>query len=356
MFSYRLSHSIHLGALALSAALFLRPAAVQGGEVPLKLVQTIPLPGVKKGFDHFATDATGDRIFSCVEWHNSVEVFNSKTGEKIHSIGGLERPHSIYYRGDLDRLYIVDGTEEMGAVRIFNGKTYEPIKTVELLPDADWLAFDPKTNVLYVTQGGDEIKHDYSIITAIDTTAGEKVGDIKVNGSVIEDIAVEKDSLRMYLGNKTINGIDVIDREKREVIAHWPMTMGKDVAPLALDESNHRLFAACRAGSKGGNIVVFDTATGKELTALPINEGCDDLLWDPASKRLYATCAGTPQTNGSIDIYYQADPDHYTLIGNVATGLKARNGLLVRAANRYYVGVPQHETTEAKILVFELTN
>jgi WD40 repeat protein len=53
--------------------------------------------------------------------------------------------------------------------------------------------------------------------------------------------------------------------------------------------------------SRSGDISVFDTGTGKELSSLPIGKGVDDLAFDSASKRLYAPCG----SDGLIYIYEQ---------------------------------------------------
>jgi DNA-binding beta-propeller fold protein YncE len=335
--------------IVLTVVLVFSLATLNAQGPPLKLIQTTPMPGVKKGFDHLAADPTGNRLFVCAEWNNSVEVFDIQTGKSIHRIGGLDRPHSIHYREDLNRLYVVDGTEEMGAVRIFDGKSYALLKSVALSPDADWIAFDPATKYLYVTQGGDVLKHSYSLISVIDTTEGAKLGDIKVEGDVIEDLALETSSSKMYLGNKTRNEVNVIDRKTREVVASWPLKLGSAIAPVALDEKNHRLFIGCRSGQ----IVVFDTTTGKELQALPINGGVDDLTYDPDTKRLYANCGGPKQGgNGSLDVYQQVDADNYRSLGSLTTGPAARNGILVTGASRYFVAVPEHDNSEAALLVY----
>jgi hypothetical protein len=97
--------------------------------------------------------------------------------------------------------------------------------------------------------------------------------------------------------------------------------------------------------------VVFDTDTGKELEALPINQGIDDLAFDPKSQRLYAAC---PNGNGSVDVYKETDPDHYQSLGQTPTGPGARTGELVTKLQRYFVAVPQHESTNATILEFKV--
>ncbi|HEY4780169.1 MAG TPA: hypothetical protein VIH54_00025, partial [Chthoniobacterales bacterium] len=103
-----------------------------------------------------------------------------------------------------------------------------------------------------------------------------------------------------------------------------------------------RLFSGCRSGS----IAVLDTATGKQLQALPISKGVDDLIYDPLKKRIYAACDGT------VDVYEQVDPDHYTLLGKIPTGPIAKTALLVPQMGRLFVAVPQHGETNAAVLVF----
>ena len=337
--------------VAVIASTLIGVGVVCAQEPPLKLLHSTSLQGVKKGFDHLAADPDGNRLFVCIEWNNSVGVFDLNTGKQIHTITGLARPHSIQYRKDINKLYIVDGTEEMGAVRIFDGASYKPLKTVNLFPDADWIAFDPTTKYLYVTQGGDVLKHSYSVITIVDTTAGSKVGDIQVDGEVIEDIALEASGTKMYLGNKTKNQVDVIDVKTRRVVQSWPLKLGNAIAPVALDEANHRLFVGCRSGQ----IVVLDTTTGKEIEGLPINAGVDDLGFDPTTKRLYANCAGPKGGGtGSIDIYEQVGADTYKSLGSAPTGPAARNGMLVPEVNKYYVAVPPHDAADATVQVYEV--
>ena len=116
---------------------------------------------------------------------------------------------------------------------------------------------------------------------------------------------------------------------------------------MALDEANHRLFVACRSGQ----IVVFDTASGKELQALPIGEGVDDLVFDAASKRLYAATGGG---TGSIAVYRQRDADHYESLGSVPSGALGRTGRLVPQLKRYFVAVPAGATEAAKVLVYQV--
>jgi len=138
--------------------------------------------------------------------------------------------------------------------------------------------------------------------------------------------------------------VDVVDRNTRAIVASWPVTKCKTNVALALDETNHRLFIACRTAS----MVVMDSQSGKEITALPITKGVDDAVYDPASKRIYAA------SDGNVDVYQQSGPDEYKLLARVPTGPMARTARLVPELKRYFVAVPQHGTDPARILVFDV--
>jgi len=311
--------------------------------VPLKLVQTYKLaPDVKGNFDHFAIDLAGNRLFATPEAYKAVLVLDIKTGNVIHKITGIEKPHAILYREDLKRLYVTDG--EAGDVKIVDGVSYAVLSSIKLLEDADSIGYDPVTKYLYIDNGGGDVHQTYSMLSVVDTTAGKKVADIKIDGDTLEAMAMEKSGSKIYVNNKAKSQVDVIDREKRTLIASWPITKAKTNVAMAYDEASHRLFIACRSGG----IVVLDTQTGKEITVLPITKGVDDLVFDAAKKRLYASC------DGDASVYQQNDPDNYKLLAKVLTGPLGRTALLVPQLNRYFLAVPQNGTNNAKVLVFEV--
>jgi DNA-binding beta-propeller fold protein YncE len=328
----------------LVAVLLLFGIPVKGQDAsPLKLAQTLTLSSdIKGNFDHFGVDLKGNRLFATPEGYKAVLVFDLKTGKPIHTITGIGKPHAILYREDLNRIYVTDG--DAGDLKIFDGKNYALLSSVKLLEDADSIGYDPKTNYLYIDNGGGDVHQTYSMLSIVDTTAGKKLTDIKIDGDTLEAMSLESSSPKLYVNNKAKNQVDVVDRDKHAIVASWPVTKCKTNVAMAFDESDHRLFIACRTGQ----IAVLDTQSGKETTALPITKGVDDITYDPASKRLYAAC------DGNVDVYQQSGPDQYKRLAQVPTGPLARTARLVPELNRYFVAVPQHGTDPAKILVFDV--
>jgi DNA-binding beta-propeller fold protein YncE len=215
---------------------------------------------------------------------------------------------------------------------------------VKLLVDADSIGYDPSTHYLYIDNGGGDAHQSYSMLSVVDTTTGKKLADIRIDGDTLEAMALEQSTPKLYVNNKAKNQVEVVDRNTRAVTASWPVTLGKTNVAMALDEASHRLYIACRSGQ----IVVFDTLTGKEQQSLPIAKGVDDLVYDSASKRLYAAC------DGVIDVYEVVDSDHYQSLGEVTSGPQAKTARLVPELHRYYVALPKQGTDNAKILIYEI--
>ena len=316
---------------------------------PMTLIQTMEMPDVPTWpfTDHLAVDLKGHRLFVTPQGHKSVQVFDLKTGEFLHEIVGMGVPHAVFYRADLDRIYVTDS--DPGVVRIYDGHDYHPLQTVKLLLDADNMGYDPATKYIYVTNGGQNAHLDYSLLSIVDTTNGEHLGDIKISSGLLEHMEIETSSPRIYICMTAENKVGVLDRQKRTVLETWQVTKGKAISASALDENHHRLFVGSRDTDMSGTVVVFDTQTGKEIEALPIGGLIDDMTFDPRNGRLYASC-GTAYTY----VYQQRDPNHYDLLGKVETAVMGKTSLLVPELNRFFVSVPHIGSMHAKILVFQL--
>jgi DNA-binding beta-propeller fold protein YncE len=328
------------------AAAFLLSAQLVAAQnsAPLKLAAKYDMPASVKGrFDHLGIDIGGKRLFVVGEEAQQVLVFDLADGKFVRAIK-VDHPHAVLYREDLQRIYITD--EGKGVLNIYDGKTYDLVKAVTLKVDTDSIGYDPATHYLYIDNGGDNAHETFTMLSVVDTTAATKLADIKVDGDTLEAMSLEKSGDKLFLNNPAKNEVEVIDRKTNKIAAVWPVKLGKGNSTMALDEPAHRLFVGCRSGA----IVVFDSQAGKELQALPLGKGVDDLMFDPASKRIYATSGGT----GEVDVYKETDPDHYQSLGNIPSGAGAKTGLLVPQLARLFVAVPPKGATPAQVYVYQV--
>jgi DNA-binding beta-propeller fold protein YncE len=312
---------------------------------PLKLVETIPLPGLHDGdFDHFAPDVDGHRLFLTGEENDKVLVLDTTSNTLIHTIEGSKAPHAILFRKDLKKLFVVEG--DASAIKIYDSESYKLVGEVKLSIDADSIAYDPATNYLYVVNGGREAHTPYSLISVVDTNTSTKLRDIKINSNHIEAIVLEKSGPRMFLNITGQNAVGVLHRDKNELAATWPLPAGdtQNVA-MALDEANHRLFVTTR---KPGKLIVLDSENGKMIADLPAVGFVDDMSYDAKLKRVYL--AG----DQFLDVFEQKDADHYALLARIPGGFRAKTAALVPELNRYYVAVPHHEKNEAEVRVYDV--
>lgn len=314
-------------------------------KAPWKLVETIPLPGLKDGdFDHFAPDLEGHRLFLTGEENEKVLVLDTSTNKLIHTMEDVKAPHAILFRKDLKKLFIVEG--DASAVKVYDSDSYKLIGEIKVSIDADSIAYDPATNYMYVVNGGREAHTPYSLISVIDTNSSKKLRDIKINSNHLEAIVLEKSGPRMFINITGQNAVGVLDRNKPALSATWPLPTGdtQNVA-MALDEANHRLFTITR---KPGKLIVLNSDNGKVIADLPAVGLVDDMSYDAQHKRIYL--AG----DQFVDVFEQKDADHYVLMAKIPGGFRAKTGMLVPEWNRYYLAVPHHEGKDAEVRVFDV--
>src|ERR1051325_6524329 len=205
-------------------------------EETLKLVQTIPLPGVQGRFDHFAIDLKGRRLFVAALGNNTLEVIDVAAGKSLQSISGLHKPTGVLYLQEQNRVCVANGGD--GSLRLFDGNPLRPAGTIGGFDDADNLRFDSKTGLIYLGYGD-------GALAVIDSKNKQKVGDIKLRGHP-ESFQLENGGGRIFVNVPDGKEISVVDREKRETVATWRFEKFEGNFPMALDEANHLLFAGCR--------------------------------------------------------------------------------------------------------------
>ena len=333
-------------ALTLSAVILAFVIGVSAQErAPLKLLHSTPLPELHDGdFDHLTPDVAGNRLFITAEENSKVLVFDLKTNKLIHTIDDLKAPHSMLYRADLKKLFVVDG--DLGEIKIYETDSYKPVGSIKLREGADASSYDPSTKYLYVVNGGKDAKLPNAYIGVVDTTTAKSIAEIKIDSNDVEGMTFEKSGPRMFVVIRGNNAVEVFDRTKRTLLATWPIAQeGKKPTAIAYDEQGHRLFVGPR---DPGKLIVLDSDSGKIVASYPAAAMVDDMAYDDSNKRIYF--AGTE----FLDVFHQNDADHYDQIGHIPTSFRAKTGVLVPELNRFYLAVPHHEKQTAELRVYEV--
>ena len=314
---------------------------------PLKLAQTIPLPGLKDGdFDHFALDSAGQRLFLAAEENSTIVVIDLRSNKLIGKIAGAKAPHSMGYNSDSKKLYVVDDGGP-NQVEIFDGNSFKLLGTIPMEAHADVSIYDPESKLFYVGNGGRQAKEEFTLISIVDTNTDKKVGDIKIDGDRIESIRMEDKGPRMFVNVYYKGIVDVVDRKKQAVTASWNFAQeGINFGSMAFDEADHRLFVHAR---DPGKVLVIDSDSGKLISSLLCQGDYDDAIWDSATRRLYLI--GTP----FLKVWQKSEEgDRYDIFGQVPTAFHSITGFLAPSLKRLYIAVNHHGTTDAVVQVYDI--
>ena len=313
----------------------------------LSLVETIPLP-TDGWMDHLAVDLKNHHLFISGENSQNMVVVDLQTSKVIHVTTGLGgKPRKPFFDPKTNQVWVDLGDNTLVAI---DATTFEIVKSVEMTGgknapkrDPDNGAFDYATGIYYSGVGTAGVPD--GTVEIVDTRAGKLLGSIPMHGSDPSAFVLDTAGKRLYVGmGDVVNGesvCKVIDTDKREVIAEWPITGGAQPHVAGLDLPHHRLFFGSRlqGGHQGepGKMVVMDSDTGKVIQVVDSVGGADELIFDPPTKRIYFS-----GSTGTVAVFKQIDPDHYVMLGKVPTGAEAKTGLWVPELKRYYAAVPKH--------------
>jgi DNA-binding beta-propeller fold protein YncE len=327
--------------LYLIALLMVAVGLLAEGKPPLRLVGTIPMPGFEGcDFDHFDADLKGNRLILAAEDHNTVEIFNLRSGKHLRSIMGFDHPHGIVFLADSNKFIVTDGSSAFGMAKLVSGDTYEIVDTLKLPPGADNAVYDPTRKYVYVENRGEDPSGNSNILSIIDTKTFKHIGDITLPGRNSQAIAVERSGKRLFINLAATNEVGVVDLETRQVIARWPVPEASVQDALALDETNHQVFIACRRPPR---FIAFNTDSGKVVANLPCVGVNDDMFYDAAHRRVYVNGDGT------TSVFQQQGADHYEHLAEVPTGFQGKTGLWVPELNRLYIELSGKAKPDAKL-------
>ena len=206
---------------------------------PLTPRSRIVLPGVLGRIDHFGYDGKRGNLFVAALGNNTVEVINNLRG--VHTIRGLEHPQAALYIEDFDRLVVSD---KAGKLRIYDGKSFAPLKTVDFGADADNLRYERNEKRIYVAYGS-------GAIAMLDAESMQRLPQEFALGSHPESFQFERQGSRIFANLPDQESIGVIDR-KSGAVTKWRIAGATTNHALAFDEAGRRLFPPpCSRGNCG---------------------------------------------------------------------------------------------------------
>jgi DNA-binding beta-propeller fold protein YncE len=257
--------------------------------------------GGEGGWDYLTLDSSTRRLYISHSTH--VVVIDADSGAPVGDIPDTPGVHGIALAPDLGKGFVSNGRE--GTASIFELSTLKLIKKVKVGENPDAILYDPASKRTFTFNGR---SHDASVI---DADKGTVLGTIKLDGKPEFGVS---DKGTVFVNIEDKSEIQVIDPEKMQVKATWPLAPCQEPSGLAIDRNNHRLFSGC---DKLMSIVDFDS--GKVVTTLPICDGVDGTAYDEETKLAFASCH-----DGKLTVIHEDSPDKFSVVETATTQQGAR--------------------------------
>jgi DNA-binding beta-propeller fold protein YncE len=285
------SRLVSVGGIAIVVSLGLSALAAES----YKIVNTAQTMGTG-GIDYVTADSDARRLY--VPRGDQVLVFDLDT---LKSAGSITNARA--------RGVAVDPTSHhafcsSSPVVMWDSKTLERIKTIDVQGRPDGILFEPLTKRIYV------LSHSQPNATVIDSKDGSVVGTIDLGGA--PEQAASDGQGHLYVDLEDKDKIAVVDVNTLKVTTTYDLA-GKGGGPggLGLDAKNRVLFAFCHEPAVA---VILNADDGKIITTLPIGNGTDGGGFNPSTMEAFSS-----QRDGTLTIIKETSPTSFAVEQTVQT-------------------------------------
>jgi DNA-binding beta-propeller fold protein YncE len=298
-------------AITMSAWVGLAQQAPASG--PYRVIKTAKVGG-DGGFDYVTADSDGRRLYVPRTGATPrITVFDLDTIEPTGEIpGGAAHGVAVDPKSN-------HGFATSKPITMFDTKTLKTIKTIDVQGNPDGILFDPFNERIY------DFSHSAPNATVIDAKDGSIVGTIDLGGAPEQAVSDGKGHVFVDIEDK--GSIAVVDAKTLTVTTHYDLAgKGNGCAGLALDAKNGILFAACRDPQA---MVILSANDGKVITTVPIGNGCDGAVFNPATMEAFSS-----QRDGTLSVIKENSPTSFVLEQTVQTMPNAKTLTLDKKTDR----------------------
>ena len=284
-------------------SLSLAAVAVAAAGPGYHVIKTYKVGG-EGGWDYLTVDASARRFYISRGTH--VIVLDADSGKNVGDIPDTPGVHGIALAPELGKGFVSNGRE--GTVTIFDMSTLATIGgKVRVGENPDAILYEPATRRVFTFNGR---SHDS---TAIDAATGKVLGTIELDGK--PEFAASDAKGEVFVNIEDKSELTVIDPNKLEVKAKWPLAPCTEPSGLAMDRKDRRLFVGC----DNKMMAVVDADSGKVLATPAIGEGVDATAYDDEAGLAFASCG-----EGVLTVVKEDSPQKFSVVENVKTEPGAR--------------------------------
>lgn len=308
----------------------------------LTLSGSTDLPGYVGDFDHFAIDEKDKTLFLAGEESAELEALDLASGKVKSRLKGFGTPHSLHYMAAANELLVIDGDKPSP---VLDATTLKTKRTYPLAKGADSTGFDTATGHLWVVTGGKDVPLPDSKLVEIDPVTGKVFKSVHFDADHVEAMAI---GANLWINVTDKNAIAVVDTKAATIVKTWPFTVAEQNACAAYDAKTHRLFIVSR---KPGKLVVINADTGATVATFAAPGKTDQVTWDAANRRIYATGG-----EGYIGVVEQDSADKYHEAAKIPSLPGAKTAILDPIRHHLWVAAsPGESKAMAKILRYDVS-
>lgn len=275
---------------------------------PYKILKTQKIAGSGNGgFDYVNADPDARRLYVARRADTPaggkaarIDVFDLDTLASVGSIPNVSA-HGVAIDPKSGH-----GIASSKPLTMFDTRTLQVIKTIDVDGNPDGLLFDPFNGRVHV------LSHSAPNDTVVNPADGTVVGTIDLTGAPEQGASDGKGTLYIDLEDK--DAIAVVDAATMKLKTTYNINAEcGSPAGLGLDVKNHLLFAACHDGGADkalpASMTVVDAATGRIVTALKIGAGTDGGGFNPATMEAFSSNGQA----GTLSIVKATAPGQYAV-------------------------------------------
>lgn len=254
------------------------------------------------GWDYLSIDEKNNNLF--VSHGTQVEIL-SKNGDSVGTIKNTMGVHGIIITNAFGKGYTTNG--RTGNCTVFDLNNFSVIKQIAVGQNPDAGFYDDYSKKVIVFNGK---SNDASII---DPTNDNVIATIPLGGK--PEAGVSDGNGKIYVNIEDKGEIVCFDSNTFKVLSRYKLNGGEEPSGLAIDRANGVLFTVCA----NKVMLILDAKTGKQIASLPIGDGCDGVVFDPATKMAYSS-----NGEGTVTLVKEINATKFVVLDNVKSAVGAR--------------------------------
>jgi YVTN family beta-propeller protein len=281
------------------------------------VTKTVAL-GTPDHWDFVTFDPSSHRVY--IAHGDRVTVVDGNDGSIVGEVEGYPGgTHGIAIASAAGLGFTDDG--RAGQAGAFDLKTLKTITRINTDVDADAVAYDAVSGHVFVING------DSGTITVIDPKQKTALATVRAGGKL--EFAVSGGDGKLYINGAEKKEILRLDTASNQIDARWSIADCASPHGLAIDTAAHRLFSSCA----NQLLVVVNLDSGTTVATLPIGNGTDAAVFDPARKLIFSSNG----RDGTLTIIKEQDPQTFVSLGNLKTLVSARTMAIDPSSGRIYL-------------------